>query len=95
MSPRTIVVTNNRSASNGVSNKNCQENKVGVHNDSVGCHTVLSGNPHKLKIVEDIDQGGGQVGDHFRGAVDAGIGQNPFMKGGLGKAKQTVIWPEK
>jgi hypothetical protein len=63
------MVADNRSAPNGISDGNSNENKLHIHQDSVSRDSVLSDKAEKLEVVEHTYCGRGNAGHYFGGTV--------------------------
>ena len=76
MVARSVVIADKRRTSDGISQKNCNKNKVYIHDRSKRSHTVFSGKIHKLNIVQRVYNGTGKVGHQFGRTVSAGAQKN-------------------
>ncbi len=61
----TIMIADDRSASNGVPDGNGNENKLHIHQDSVSRDSVLADKTEKLEVIEHTYGGGGNAGHYF------------------------------
>ncbi len=88
-----VVVADHRGAADGVADENGGEDEADVHDGSVGSHAVLAGQLDELEVIEHVHQGGGEVGQHLRGAVPAGPEEDAALQSGPGQAEKAVVFP--
>ena len=78
--PRSVMITYNRSASDRISHKNRNEDKIHIHNDSKRSHTVCTCKFHQLKVIKNIHKRRRQIRHHFRRTVHACFQKNIFIQ---------------
>ena len=62
---RSVVEADNGRTAHGEAQEGGDKDKVHVHHHRIGGHTRLSNQAHQLEIVEDADDGGGDVAHQF------------------------------
>ena len=67
------MITNDRRRSDGVSDKNSNENEVDIHNHAICRNTIFSCIFDQLQIVQHVDQRHRNVGHQFGRTVKAGF----------------------
>ena len=65
MSARTVVVAYNGGTSEGVAEKDCHKDEVDIHNDTICSNAIFASYLHKLKIIQNINNGCGKICHHF------------------------------
>ena len=75
-----IMITYNRRTANGITDKNSLKYKIHVHNDAICRHTVLTCQPHKPDIVQNVYHRHGKIGNHLGRSVHAGKQQNSSLQ---------------
>ena len=88
------MVADDGARADGVAHEDADEDEVHVHDDPEGRHAVLPDEAHELEVIEDADQGGGEVPHHLRGAVGAGLGQDPALQSGFRQAERGLVGQE-
>ena len=91
----TVMVADDWSTSDGVSDKDGSKNKVDVHDGSVSGYAVFSAEFHQLKVIHGIHDGTGQTCHQFGGTIGTGFPQNTAVKSGFTKTKPAGIFPGK
>ena len=66
------MVADNGSRTDGISDVDCNENELHIHQHTVCRHAVFSDVFQELKVIDHADDGGGDIAHQFRGAVGAG-----------------------
>lgn len=78
----TVVVTDYRRGSHGVTEHHCQEDILHVHDGSVGGHAVGAGVAHELHVVGHGHDGSGDIGHQLGHAIISRLADwNPFQLG--------------
>ena len=85
-----VMVADNGRAPHGVADENSDEDKVYIHDDTIGRNPVLPGQPHQLEVVKDVHQGHGNVGHQLRGPVEAGVQKDLAVELRLGQPQDGV-----
>ncbi len=70
---RSVLEANKRRRADGVAHEHRREHHGRVHDDAVGRHAVLADEAQQLPVVQDAHHAHGDIGDHLRGAVGAGL----------------------
>ena len=76
----TVVVADDGRAAHGIAHEDRHEQEGRIHDDAVSRHAVLPGKAEELIIIEDVDEGHGEVGHQLGGAVDAGGPQHAAVE---------------
>ena len=89
------MVTDNRRHADGVPDKDGDENKLNVHENTVGGYAVFAGIRKKLEIIDHADNGRGNITHKFGRTVGTGTEQNATFGTGAPKAKETSVFRRK
>ena len=77
---RAVMEADDGCAAHGIAHEHRHKQEGCVHDDAVSRHTVFSGKPQQLEVIQDIDQRHGKVGHQLRRTVDTGIPQHAAVK---------------
>ena len=76
----TVVVSDDRRASDGIAEKYSRKEEVNIHDRAVCSNAVFSGKPDKLEVIQGIYHRHGQIRHQLGRAVGACLSQDPFVK---------------
>ena len=78
---RSVVIAYDRGDSHRISYKECHEQEIHIHYDSICRHTVFSRNRNELEVVQNADEGHGYAGNEF--AYSVGCCSHQWLKSSI------------
>ncbi len=91
---RAIVVADDGGGADGVADENSEEDKIDVHEHTVGGHAVLSRQPQELEVEEHTDHRAGNTAHHLGRTVGTGLNQGLDLHFRGAQTQNAVVGPQ-
>lgn len=86
------VIADDGSSTDGVAKEDRKENQIEIHQNAIGCNSVLSGVLQKLNVIEDTNNGHGNIVEQLGRTIETDFEKGFPIKGCLGQAQETGIF---
>ena len=91
----TVVIADERSTPHCVSDVDGDKNEEDIHDGSERSDAILSGQLHKLEIIQDVHQRRRQIRHELGGTIGTGLPERAQFKPGNDQSQETAVMAQK